>query len=75
MRRLRTEVQQNPLARKRRAGQFRALAERILIINPNSSISCTDGIAEAVEGFRAPGQALAAVLAGRAMAGLRIAAE
>ncbi|MCX7371232.1 MAG: aspartate/glutamate racemase family protein [Alphaproteobacteria bacterium] len=29
--------------------------ERILIINPNSSISCTDGISEAVEGFRAPG--------------------
>ncbi len=31
------------------------MTERILIINPNSSLSCTDGIAEAVDGFRAPG--------------------
>lgn len=31
------------------------MSGRILIINPNSSISCTDGIGEAVAGFRAPG--------------------
>jgi len=31
------------------------MAERILLINPNSSLSCTAGIAEAVAGFAAPG--------------------
>ena len=31
------------------------MAERILIINPNSSLSCTDGIAAAVAGFAVPG--------------------
>ena len=32
------------------------MSERILVINPNSSVSCTDGIAAAVAGFAAPGQ-------------------
>ena len=32
------------------------MSERILLINPNSSLSCTDGIAGAVAGFAAPGQ-------------------
>jgi len=31
------------------------MTERILVINPNSSTSCTDGIAAAVAGFAAPG--------------------
>ena len=31
------------------------MAERILIINPNSSVSCTDGIAAAVAPYAAPG--------------------
>lgn len=31
------------------------MAERILIINPNSSVSCTEGIAAAVAPFAAPG--------------------
>lgn len=31
------------------------MGERILIINPNSSLSCTAGIAAAVAGFSAPG--------------------
>lgn len=31
------------------------MTDRILIINPNSSLSCTDGIAAAVAGFAAPG--------------------
>lgn len=31
------------------------MAERILVINPNSSESCTRGIAEALAGFAAPG--------------------
>ncbi len=31
------------------------MVERILIINPNSSRSCTDGIAAALAGFAAPG--------------------
>lgn len=31
------------------------MSERILVINPNSSVSCTDGIAAAVAGFAAPG--------------------
>ena len=31
------------------------MAERILMINPNSSVSCTAGMAEAVAGFAAPG--------------------
>jgi hypothetical protein len=31
------------------------MVERILIINPNSSISCTDGMAEAVAHYAAPG--------------------
>jgi Asp/Glu/hydantoin racemase len=31
------------------------MAERILVVNPNSTRSCTDGIAEALAGFAAPG--------------------
>jgi allantoin racemase len=31
------------------------MAERILLINPNSSVSCTEGIATAVAPFAAPG--------------------
>ena len=31
------------------------MAERILVINPNSSVSCTRGIDAALAGFRAPG--------------------
>ncbi|MGX9962834.1 aspartate/glutamate racemase family protein [Roseomonas sp. F4] len=31
------------------------MAERILVINPNSSHSCTQGIDAALDGFRAPG--------------------
>ncbi|MBR0648965.1 Asp/Glu racemase [Roseomonas terrae] len=31
------------------------MAERILVINPNSSLSCTDGIAAAIAPFAAPG--------------------
>jgi len=31
------------------------MSERILVINPNSSVSCTDGIAGALAGFAAPG--------------------
>ena len=31
------------------------MSERILVINPNSSVSCTDGMAAAVSGFAAPG--------------------
>ena len=31
------------------------MSERILIINPNSSVSCTDGIGAALQGFGAPG--------------------
>jgi len=31
------------------------MAERILVINPNSSASCTGGIAAALSGFRGPG--------------------
>lgn len=31
------------------------MAERILVINPNSSLSCTHGIAAALEPFAAPG--------------------
>jgi Asp/Glu/hydantoin racemase len=31
------------------------MAERILVINPNSSLSCTDGIAAAIAPFGAPG--------------------
>ncbi len=31
------------------------MAERILLINPNSSLSCTAGMVEAVAGFAAPG--------------------
>jgi allantoin racemase len=31
------------------------MVERILFINPNSSLSCTEGIAEAVAAFAAPG--------------------
>jgi Asp/Glu/hydantoin racemase len=31
------------------------MAERILVINPNSTRSCTDGIEVALAGFRAPG--------------------
>lgn len=31
------------------------MAERILVINPNSSLSCTDGIATAIAPFAAPG--------------------
>lgn len=31
------------------------MTERILVINPNSSVSCTDGIGAAVAGFAAPG--------------------
>ena len=31
------------------------MAERILVINPNSSLSCTDGIAGALAPFAAPG--------------------
>lgn len=31
------------------------MAERILVINPNSSLSCTDGIAAALAPFAAPG--------------------
>jgi len=48
-------VQQNRLACKRSQRQAGRMAERILIINPNSSLSCTDGIAAAVAGFSAPG--------------------
>jgi allantoin racemase len=31
------------------------MAERILVVNPNSSLSCTRGIAAALAGFAAPG--------------------
>jgi Asp/Glu/hydantoin racemase len=31
------------------------MAERILVVNPNSSVSCTQGIDTALAGFRAPG--------------------
>ncbi|WP_137128264.1 aspartate/glutamate racemase family protein [Roseomonas sp. HF4] len=31
------------------------MSERILVINPNSSLSCTDGIAAAIAPFAAPG--------------------
>ena len=31
------------------------MAERILVVNPNSSAACTRGIAEALAGFAAPG--------------------
>jgi len=31
------------------------MVERILVINPNSSLSCTDGIAGALSPFAAPG--------------------
>ncbi len=31
------------------------MVERILVINPNSSLSCTDGIASAIAPFAAPG--------------------
>ena len=31
------------------------MAERILVVNPNSSAACTSGIAEALAGFAAPG--------------------
>jgi Asp/Glu/hydantoin racemase len=32
------------------------MAERILVVNPNSTPSCTDGIARALAGFAAPGR-------------------
>ena len=31
------------------------MSERILVVNPNSTASCTAGIAEALAGFAAPG--------------------
>lgn len=44
------------LASAPRGAQAWDMSERILVINPNSSVSCTDGIAAAVSGFAAAGQ-------------------
>jgi Asp/Glu/hydantoin racemase len=40
---------------RRHAERVGEMDERILVVNPNSSRSCTDGIADALAGFRAPG--------------------
>jgi Asp/Glu/hydantoin racemase len=45
----------SPILGQRRVEGKAAMAERILVVNPNSTRSCTDGIVEALAGFAAPG--------------------